>query len=38
MTYEKWMEELLTHYIKTSSEQRTYEQYCKITKYIFCRI
>lgn len=32
MTYEKWMEEWLTHYIKPSSKQRTYEQYFKIAK------
>ena len=32
MTYKKWMEEWLTHYIKPSNKQRTYEQYCKIAK------
>ena len=32
MTYEKWTEEWLMHYIKPSSKQRTYEQYCKIEK------
>lgn len=32
MTYKNWMEEWLTHYIKPSSKQRTYEQYCKIAK------
>jgi len=32
MTYENWMEQWLTHYIKPSSKQRTYEQYCKIAK------
>ena len=32
MTYKKLMEEWLTHYIKPSNKQRTYEQYCKIAK------
>ena len=29
MTYENWMNEWLTHYIKPSSKQRTFEQYSK---------
>ena len=32
MTYKNWLNEWLTHYIKPSSKQRTYEQYCKIAK------
>lgn len=32
MTYKNWMEEWLTHYIKPSSKQRTYELYCKIAR------
>ena len=32
MTYKNWVEEWLTHYIKPSSKQRTYEQYCEIAK------
>ena len=32
MTYKKWLNEWLTHYIKPSSKQRTYEQYSKVAQ------
>jgi len=32
MTYENWLNEWLTHYIKPSSKQRTFEQYSKVAQ------
>ena len=32
MTYKNWLNEWLTHYIKPSSKQRTFEQYSKVAQ------
>ena len=32
MTYKNWLNEWLTHYIKSSSKQRTFEQYSKVAQ------
>lgn len=31
MTYEKWLNEWLEHYIKPVSKIRTYERYCGLS-------
>lgn len=32
MKYKKWLQEWLSYYVKPSTKQRTYEQYCSITR------